>query len=136
MRWPRTSLLTTRGTMKVLSLNSVRIVAMAFARRDLLKRISQLNNAICTPTLFAADTVISDRLHRALVTFDRWKKFTNFLLLGIPKSAAGGIQRFFHATAFAAFTKRHSPLDFMQSQGRTLRYSCLNRWHLLAPVHV
>src|SRR6516164_6944349 len=136
MRWPGRPLLTTRGTRRVLSPKSASIVAMTFARRDLLKRITQLNNGICTPTLFAADAVISDRLHRALVTFDGWKKFTNFLLLGVPKSAAGGIQRFLHATAFAAFTKRHSPLDFKQSRSRTLGYSCLNRWHLLAPVHV
>ena len=56
------------------------------------------------------------------MAFNRGKNFANFRLLSVPKSSAGGVQRILHTAALAAFTKRHSALDFMQSRGRTLRY--------------
>jgi hypothetical protein len=54
---------------------------------------------------------------RGLVSFNRWKQFTDFRLLGVLKSAASDIQRFLRTTAFAAFTKRHSALDFIGKPG-------------------
>src|SRR5258708_3276814 len=121
MRRPRIRKLTINRSGYVVSLSGAIAIAKTLAHCDFLEMIGQLNNGICTPTLFAADAIISDRLHRDLVTFNRWKKLTDFRNLGVPKSAARGGQRFLHATAFAAFPKRHSALDFMQSRGRTFR---------------
>jgi hypothetical protein len=109
---------------------------MTFTWHNLLKRVSQLNDGIGTPTFLTTDAIISNRLHRLLVTFDLWQKLTDFRIFGIPKSATGGIQGFLHATAFATFAKGHSPIDFMQSGSRAFRYSCLNQRHPLAPAHV
>src|SRR5258708_37930890 len=126
MRRPRIRKLTSDRSGNVLSLSGAIAIARTFAHSDFLEMIGQLNNGICTPTLFAADAIISDRLHRGLVTFNRWKKFTDIRVLGVPKSAARSVPPFLPATAFAAFTKRHSALDFIQSRGRTLRYSRIN----------
>src|SRR4051812_47803196 len=116
MRRPRILKLTINRNGRVLSLSSTIVIARTFARCDFLKMISQLNNCICTPTLFAANAVISDPLHHGLVTFNRRKKFANFRFLGVAKSAAGGVQRFLHATAPATFAKRHSALDLKESR--------------------
>src|SRR5215470_16933797 len=110
MRRPRTLTAKSGGHR----LGATSTITKTFARCDFLKRVRQLNNGICTPTLSAGDAIISNRLHRTPMPFDRWKKLTDFRLLGVPKSAASGLQRFLHATAFAAFAKRHSPLNFME----------------------
>src|ERR1700730_18497119 len=98
--------------------------------------IGQLNNGVCPPTLFAADAIISDPFHRSLVVFNRGKKFANLRLLGVAKGSAGGVQRILHTATLAAFAKRHSALDLVQSRRRALRYIYLSRRHLLAPALV
>src|SRR5262249_9334722 len=136
MRRPRTLLLTIRGLGQMLSFQCASVLAMTFAGLDLLKRISQLNDGVRTPTLSATDAIIGNRLHGVLVIFNRWNKLTDFRFRSVPESAAGRIQSFLHAAAFAAFAKRHPPFDFMQGRGRSLRYSCLNQRHPPTPVRV
>src|SRR5258708_7449233 len=137
MRWPRKVKLPIGGSGHALTLGAtVAAIARTFAWSDLLKTISQLNNGICAPTFFAADAIISDRLHSGLVRLNRGKESTDFRFFGVPNGAAGDVQRLVHATALATLTKRHSPLDFMESGRRTLRHNDLSRGHPPVPVPV
>src|SRR5260370_15129389 len=92
--------------------------------------VGELNNSVCTPTFFTANTVVGQRLHPRLIIGNARQKRADFWLFGRLKGASCLIESVLHASTPATFFERHATSNLMESRRGSGRQIFDNGWSL------
>src|ERR1700751_2166942 len=77
--------------------------------------VGELNDSLCTPAFFTANTVVGQRFHPPLIIGNAGQKRADLGLFGRFKGASCLVESVFHAATLATFFKLHSTSDLLES---------------------